>query len=171
MAATNVDLRDAINSKRFRADLFYRLNVISLHLPPLRERTDDLPELIDALLRKVLRRSRHSISGITPAARVRLCEYSWPGNVRELENALEHACAVATEAEIDVGDLPDADRSNPVNVPIATADSIRPLWQVERDYILAVIRLCKGNKTRAAQALRIAQDTLYRKLKQYRESA
>jgi two-component system, NtrC family, response regulator HydG len=171
MAATNVDLRDAINSKRFRADLFYRLNVISLHLPPLRERTDDLPELIDALLRKVLRRSRHSISGITPAARLRLCEYSWPGNVRELENALEHACAVATGAEIDIGDLPEAVRSNPVGVPTATAESIRPLWQVERDYILTVIRLCKGNKTRAAQALRIAQDTLYRKLKQYRESA
>src|SRR5581483_1879331 len=100
-----------------------------------------------------------------------LHEYSWPGNVRELENALEHACAVAEASEIDVADLPNEIRDNTAAIPSPMLDSIRPLWQVERDYILSVIRLCKGNKARAAQALRIAQDTLYRKLKQYRDSA
>jgi two-component system response regulator HydG len=169
IAATNVDLQEAINAKRFRSDLFYRLNVISLHLPPLRERMDDLPDLVAALLRKVLRRSHRPISGITPTALARLYEYSWPGNVRELENALEHACAVTEGSEIDVDDLPDAIRRHLAAIPSAMVEGIRPLWQVERDYILMVIQLCKGNKTRAAQALRIAQDTLYRKLKQYRE--
>lgn len=171
IAATNVDLKDAVQAKRFRLDLFYRLNVLSLHLPPLRERLDDLPELTDVLLRKVLRRSSRPMMRLSADAVARLRDYPWPGNVRELENALEHACAIAEGPEIDVCDLPDSVQRYAAEVPTLTATNIRPLWQVERDYILATIRACHGNKTRAAKALRIAQDTLYRKLRQYRDPA
>ena len=171
IAATNIDLQEAIQTKRFRSDLFYRLNVLSVHLPPLRERLDDLPELIDTLLRKVLRRSSRPSTRLTDEAVACLLDYPWPGNVRELENALEHACAIAAGAEIDVSDLPDSIRRYAADIPTATSHSIRPLWQIERDYILAALRACNGNKQRTARALRIAQDTLYRKLKQYREPA
>jgi transcriptional regulator with PAS, ATPase and Fis domain len=171
IAATNVDLQEAIQTKRFRSDLFYRLNVLSMHLPPLRERLDDLPDLVDTLLRRVLRRSSRPSVRLTDEAAACLLDYPWPGNVRELENALEHACAVAQGAEINVCDLPDSIRRHTADVPAATSYSIRPLWQVERDYILAALRACEGNKQRTARALHIAQDTLYRKLKQYRDPA
>jgi two-component system, NtrC family, response regulator HydG len=170
IAATNVDLQDAIHAKRFRVDLFYRLNVLSIHLPPLRERVEDLPELADALLHKTLRRWSRPPLRLSDDALARLRDYPWPGNVRELENALEHACATTDGPEITVGDLPDSIQHHAAEVPTLTTNSIRPLWEVERDYILATLRLCQGNKTRTAKALRIAQDTLYRKLKQYQSA-
>lgn len=170
IATTNVDLQEAIQAKRFRADLFYRLNILSFHLPPLRERLDDLPDLVDTLLRKVLRRFPHQSACLTDEALARLLDYPWPGNVRELENALEHACAVTKGAEIDVGDLPNSIQHYLADIPRTTVHSVRPLWQMEREYVLAAVRAYKGNKTRAARALGIAQDTLYRKLK-YRDPA
>jgi DNA-binding NtrC family response regulator len=142
-----------------------------MHLPPLRERLDDLPDLVDTLLRKVMQRSSRSGCSLTDEAAACLLTYPWPGNVRELENALEHACAVGESAEIGVGDLPEIIRRYTADVPLATSHNIRPLWQVERDYILSTLRMCQGNKQRTARVLRIAPDTLYRKLKQYRESA
>lgn len=170
IATTNVDLQEAIQTKRFRADLFYRLNILSFHLPPLRERLDDLPDLVDTLLRKVLRRFPHRSACLTNEALARLLDYPWPGNVRELENALEHACAVTKGLEIDVSALPDSIQHYLADIPPSTVHNIRPLWQVEHDYILAALRAYNGNKTRAARALGIAQDTLYRKLK-YRDPA
>lgn len=167
IAATNVDLQDAIRTKTFRVDLFYRLNVLSLHLPPLRERVEDLPELADTLLQKTLRRWSRPPLHLSEDALARLRDYPWPGNVRELENALEHACATTDGPEITVGDLPDSIQRHCADVPTLTTNTIRPLWEVERDYILATLRVCQGNKKRTAKVLRIAQDTLYRKLKQY----
>jgi DNA-binding NtrC family response regulator len=118
-----------------------------------------------------LRRSSRPSVSLTDEAVTCLLEYPWPGNVRELENALEHACAIAEGTEIGVWDLPERIRRYTADIPAATSHSIQPLWQVERDYIMAALRACKGNKQRTARALRIAQDTLYRKLKQYRDSA
>jgi DNA-binding NtrC family response regulator len=117
IAATNVNLEDAVQAKRFRLDLFYRLNVLPLHLPPLRERLDDLPELIDVLLRKALRRSSRRIVRLSDDALARMRDYPWPGNVRELENALEHACAIAAGSEIDVSDLPDSIQRDAAETP------------------------------------------------------
>ncbi|MGH9160889.1 MAG: sigma-54 interaction domain-containing protein, partial [Vicinamibacteraceae bacterium] len=168
VAATNRDLAADVRAHRFREDLYYRLNVVSFHIPPLRERTDDLRALIDLLLQQIARTLQRPIAGLTPRALDRLLQYHWPGNVRELENALERACVLATRPHLDLDDLPPTIRR--VDTPAMPDDGqLRPLADIEQEYILFVLRQCHGNKTRAARALHICQDTLHRKLKRYRQ--
>jgi two-component system, NtrC family, response regulator HydG len=164
IAATNRDLAKDVADRRFREDLYYRLNVVTFHIPPLRERLDDLRGLADAFLTRIALRMQQAISGFTTAALERILNYPWPGNIRELENAIESACALATGALIDVDDLPAALGSR---LAFATSPSVRPLRDVERDYILSVLQRNGGNRTQTAEQLRIAAATLFRKLKQY----
>jgi DNA-binding NtrC family response regulator len=165
LAATNRDLTEEIHAARFRQDLYYRLRVVEIRVPPLRERRDDVLPLARTFLETTAARTGRKASGFTPAAAQQLLCYGWPGNVRELENAVERATVLATKTRIDVDDLPQ-------EVALAMPDAFVPreaktLAEVERDYITAVLRASGGNRTKAAAMLGIGAATLYRKLKAY----
>ncbi|MEW6321485.1 MAG: sigma 54-interacting transcriptional regulator [Acidobacteriota bacterium] len=165
LAATNRDLTAEIHAARFRQDLYYRLRVVEIRVPALRERRDDILPLARAFLEATAARMRRKVTGFTPAAAQQMLRYAWPGNVRELENAIERATVLATRSRIDVGDLPPEVR---LAVPDAFAPGeARTLAEVERDYIQAVLRAAGGNRTKAAATLGIGAATLYRKLKAY----
>jgi DNA-binding NtrC family response regulator len=165
LAATNRNLVDEIRAARFRQDLYYRLRVIEIVIPPLRERREDILPLARSALAATAARTRRKVSGFTPAAAHQLLRYAWPGNVRELENAVERAVVLARRNRIDVEDLPP---EVGLAVPAALVSSdVRPLADVERDYIKSVLRAVGGNRTQAAAKLGIGEATLYRKLKLY----
>ena len=166
IAATNRNLALDVAHERFRRDLYYRVKVIEFDVPPLRERPADLRALARAILADRSQRMARKISGYTDAALDAILRYEWPGNVRELENAIERACALATGNDVDVDDLPpelwSATRS------AASPSEVRPLRDVERDYILEALKRNRGNKTKTAEQLRIGTATLFRKLKAVR---
>lgn len=163
LAATNRDLVAESHAARFREDLYYRLRVVEICLPPLRERREDILALARIFLESAAERTGRRVDGLTPAAAQRLLSYCWRGNVRELENAVEHAVVLATGNRVDVGDLPpEVGLATPEP---AVAGDVRTLEAVERDYIAAVLRAVGGNRTRAAEKLGIGTATLYRKLK------
>jgi DNA-binding NtrC family response regulator len=165
LAATNRDLPAEVQAARFRQDLFYRLRVVELRVPPLRERRDDILPLARTFLKDAAERMRRKVTGIAPAAANQLVRYGWPGNVRELENAIERAVVLARGSRIGVDDLPEEVGSA---LPSAYAPGeVRSLEDVERDYILAVLETNQGNKAAAAHQLQIGIATLYRKLKRY----
>jgi DNA-binding NtrC family response regulator len=165
LAATNRDLPAEVHAARFRQDLYYRLRVVEIRVPPLRERRDDILALARAFLRQATGRIGRKITSFSPAAANQLVRYGWPGNVRELENAIERAVVLARGSRVDVDDLPEEIGRA---VPSAHAPGdVRPLDEVERDYILAVVRANQGNNARAAEQLKIGTATLYRKLKRY----
>jgi two-component system, NtrC family, response regulator HydG len=165
IAATNRDLASEVNAARFRQDLFYRLRVVEIRVPPLRERREDILPLARAFLAESAGRVGRRVTGMTPQAASQILRYRWPGNVRELENAMERAVVLARGGRIDVEDLPD---ELGLALPGTSAPGdVRPLEEVERDYILAVLRSLDGNRTMAAERLGIGAATLYRKLKQY----
>ncbi len=167
LAATNRDLAAEVNAARFRQDLYYRLRVVEIKVPPLRERPDDILPLARAALAESSARTGRKVSGFTPAAASLLVRYAWPGNVRELANAVERAVVLSRGARIDVEDLPEEIGLAP---PVALLPGrVRPLDEVEREYITAVLRAAGGNRTKAAGQLGIGAATLYRKLKQYGE--
>jgi two-component system response regulator HydG len=165
LAATNRTLSDEVNRGAFRHDLYYRLRVIELRVPALRERQCDIVPLTRRFLAEAGERLRRPVEGITPAAADQLVRYAWPGNVRELENAVERAVALALGPRIDVEDLPEEIRHARSVVPPAA--SSRRLADVERALIVATLAESGGNRTRAAELLGIGVATLYRKLKQY----
>jgi len=159
IAATNRNLEALVREGKFRLDLFYRLNVFQIELPPLRERKGDIPLLADHFLRKFAASMNKRITRISPAAMDLLDRYYWPGNVRELENAIERAMVVAQEPE-----LQEQDFSLKLSGPEHT---VRSLEDVERAHILSVIDECNGNQTLAAEVLDIDRVTLHNKLKKY----
>jgi DNA-binding NtrC family response regulator len=163
LAATNRDLVSEIRAARFREDLYYRLRVIEIRVPPLRERREDVLSLARAFLDAAAERTRRKVTGFTPAAAERLLTYRWPGNVRELENAVERAVVLTRRSRVDVEDLPP-EIGLAVLEPVAVGD-VRTLAQVERDYIASVLRAVGGNRAQAAAKLGIGTATLYRKLK------
>ncbi len=168
LAATNRDLVAEVHAARFRQDLYYRVRVVELRVPPLRERQSDILALARTFQHVASQRMQRKCLGFSPAAAQRLLQYGWPGNVRELENAMERAVALCTGPRIEVEDLPEE-----VGLAIGgvvAASSVRPLHEIERDYIQAAVRANGGNKAAAAEQLGIGIATLYRKLKQY-ESA
>ena len=165
IAATNRELAADIESGRFRKDLFYRLNVIQLHVPALRDRREDILPLARVLLARATEMYRSPVTGLSPRAADQLLRYEWPGNVRELENAMERAVAVGRVSLLDFDDLPEEVRKA-VPVPSLTGP-VRALQEIERDYILAVLALNDGNQARTARELHIGSATLYRKLKGY----
>jgi two-component system response regulator HydG len=166
LAATNRDLASAVANGTFRADLYYRLKVVELRVPALRDRKDDVLPLARVLLAGASLRMKRNLGSLSPAAADQLLRYSWPGNVRELENAMERAVALARGQRVELEDLPEEVRQA-FAVPVATSGDVRSLEQVEKDYIIAALELNEGNQTRTAEQLHIGSATLYRKLKSY----
>ncbi|MFL5428086.1 MAG: sigma-54-dependent transcriptional regulator [Myxococcales bacterium] len=165
LAATNRDLVSGVASGAFRQDLYYRLNVVELRVPALRERRDDILPLARVLLSAAALRMKRKIAGISPEAADQLLRCAWPGNVRELQNAMERAVALARRSSVELEDLPDEVRQAAV-VPTVTG-SARPLEQIEKEHIIAMLELNGGNQTHTAEQLQIGSATLYRKLKSY----
>ncbi len=165
-AATNLMLTEEVKAKRFREDLFYRLNVIEIRLPPLRERKEDIPLLVEAFLRKCAEASHKEVRGMTESALAMLIDYPWPGNVRELENVIERAVTLARGEKIVPEDLPPAilGARGERRVIDEAAERALPLQAIEREYILRILEKTGGNKYQAAQMLGIDRKTLYRKL-------
>ncbi len=173
IAATNRDLEKAVANNEFREDLYWRVNVINLQIPPLRERAFDIPLLVEHFLSKIARKQNSAEREITPEALALLTAYSWQGNVRELENTIERAVALARGAVLSIEDLPERIRSasGQTSSILAVAKSKRlTLNELEREYILEILRESGGNKSRAAETLGLDRKTLYRKLDEYRES-
>jgi two-component system response regulator HydG len=166
LAATNRDLAHGVSADIFRQDLYYRLKVVELHVPPLRDRRDDILPLARLLLAEVAVRMNRTISGLAPSAADQLLRYDWPGNVRELENAMERAVALARGSRVALEDLPEEIRQV-FPKPVVSGGQVQPLTEIEKEYILAVLELNSGNQTRAAKQLGIGSATLYRKLKKY----
>ena len=166
VAATNRDLAHGVEGGTFRQDLYYRLKVVELHVPALRERRDDVLPLARVLLADAALRMKRKIAGLAPSAADQLLRYEWPGNVRELENAMERAVALARGSRVELEDLPEEIRQA-FPRPVAARGRVRPLDDVEKEYILAALELNAGNQTHTAAQLRIGSATLYRKLKRY----
>jgi two-component system response regulator HydG len=170
IAATNRDLEGAIEEKRFREDLYFRLNVIHIPLPPLRARASDVLPLAQHMLETFATRSGKAIAGIAPAAAQKLLAYNWPGNVRELQNCIERAVAFARFDQILVDDLPEKLRDyRPTNVLVVGDDpaELVPMEEIERRYVLRVLAAAQGNKAAAARILGFERKTLYRKLERW----
>jgi transcriptional regulator with PAS, ATPase and Fis domain len=166
IAATNRDLKQAIQAGEFREDLYYRLNVVNIHLPPLRERKEDIPLLIASFVKDFGRENGKTVEAVEPKARMILYSYPWPGNVRELRNCIESAVVMCKSNVLTVEDLPPHIHGE------AAEDTLRvsagaTLAEVEKEAIRATLVLHGGNKTRAAEALGIGRKTLHRKLQEY----
>ena len=166
LAATNRDLREEIKNGNFREDLFYRLNVVNIHVPPLRERRDDIPLLTAAFLNEFTEENGKAIEGIDQKAKMALYKYGWPGNIRELQNCIESAVVLSKGSIITTTDLP------PSVVGDSDGDYIRidlgtTLAGAEREIILSTLLAQRGNKSRTAEVLGIGRKTLHRKLQEY----
>jgi len=170
LSATNRDLQRAIEDGRFREDLYFRLDVVHVELPPLRARGNDILLLAQHSLARFAAEAHKPIKGISPTAAAKLLAYSWPGNVRELQNCVERAVALARFEEITVEDLPEKirryDRTY-VLVEGSDPEELVTIEEVERRYVLKVLEAVAGNRTQAAKILGLDRKTLYRKLERY----
>jgi len=169
VAATHRDLPQMVRDGRFREDLLYRLSVIETRLPPLRERRDDIPLLVQHFLRALGERLGRRVEQVSAGALEVLCRYRWPGNVRELRNVIERALVLGDSATLELDDLPpELLHAAPIAAPSpATSAAVRPLVELEREAIAAALTATGGNKARAAALLGIDRTTLYRKLKDH----
>ena len=169
IAATNRNLEEEVKAGNFREDLYYRLNVVHIEVPPLRERKEDIGLLIASFLDTFNKEDDKDVTGFSPAARKALMSYSWPGNIRELRNTVESCVVLARGKVIDVDDLPpqitEEKSASTVDIKIGTS-----LDEAERILIMSTIDYCNGNKTRAAEILKIGRKTLHRKLEEYSSS-
>ncbi|UCF78943.1 MAG: sigma-54-dependent Fis family transcriptional regulator, partial [Candidatus Eiseniibacteriota bacterium] len=167
IAATNADLEKMVGEGRFRADLFYRLNVIPLRLPPLRERRDDIPVLVDHFLRQLTSAGGQE-KNVSRECMELLCAYDWPGNVRELENVIERAYVLDETGVLEREDLPEKVRDGGARRGSLVIDSPNlTLEELEREYILKVLNYTDWQKKKASEILGINPSTLYRKLQAY----
>lgn len=162
IALTNVDLSDAVKRQNFREDLYYRLHVVNIEVPPLRDRREDLAELATSFVKSYSAKHGRQVSDISPEALALLAEYQFPGNVRELANTIERAVIVSTGKLVELDDLPE---------PIRIAVSLQrrraepqSLAAVEAEYVAEILAMAKGNKTEAARILGISRKNLYEKL-------
>jgi two-component system response regulator HydG len=174
VAATNRNLEDEVYEKRFREDLYYRINVVKIDVPPLRERGGDVLHLAQHFLKQFAQRNDKSTLELSTTGAEKLMAYNWPGNVRELENCMEHAVALARFDQITVEDLPEKIRAYRAERFVVAANDpteIVTMDELERRYILRVLALVGGNKSRAAQVLGFDRRTLYRKLERYGAAA
>ena len=178
-AATNVNLHDLVQAKKFRLDLFYRLNVATIEMPPLRERKDDIPLIIGHFMKYYGEKYRSTPKGITPQAMEILQRYPWPGNVRELKNIVQRFVILAKDDEIDVDDIPssvlspktlesqvekreESHAEEPVNIGSYSGLSLRAM---EEEFIKTALKLSDGNQRKAAKLLDVTRDTLRYRLK------
>ena len=175
LSATNRNLEEAIEAGGFRSDLYHRLKVVTVAIPPLRERAGDIPLLIEHFVKQFAKRHGKSIKGMSLAARVKLGSYPWPGNVRQLRNVVESMVVVDCDETLDVDDLPlelapdaPAFAAGPVEMASGLQALVgRPLEEVERIFITETLKLTGGNREQAAALLGIGERTLYRKIKEY----
>jgi DNA-binding NtrC family response regulator len=170
VSACNRDPERLVQEGHFRQDLYYRLNVIRIDLPPLRERTEDIPILVDHFIQKFARQAHRPLEGIEPEALDALFNYRWPGNVRELEHTIERAVHLGKEIRIGLQDFPPSLVARSDNVlPLAEAiGKSYTLKDLEKEYIMRVMETVHGNKTEAAKTLGVDRTTLYRKLEEYK---
>ncbi|MFH1060238.1 MAG: sigma-54 dependent transcriptional regulator [Pseudomonadota bacterium] len=167
VAATNRDLKALVEAGRFRADLYYRLNVVTLPVPPLREHKDDVPLLVHHFLQKFVERHGKEIKGVSPEMMAALKAYNYPGNVRELENVIERAVTLSSGEMLGLADLPEDVTAAADEPPSLTEGGLLTLEGREREYILWVLERTGGNKSQAAEILGIDRVSLWRKLKRY----
>ena len=167
ICATNVDPDAAIKDGRLREDLYFRINTVALRVPPLRERSEDLPLLCAHFLEKFNRRYQKNVNGISPAAYHLLIRFRWPGNVRELENAIERAVLVAKSADVQPQDLPDSIRGDGVAENAFTVPPHHTLAEIERMAVVQTLQRTNWNKQEAAQILGLYRPTLYSKIKKH----
>ena len=172
IAATNRDLEARVADQSFREDLYYRINVVNIQLPPLRDRGEDVLLLAQHFLRRASTRAGKAVVGISEAAIARLLDYDWPGNIRELENAVERSVILTQLDHITVGDLPERireHRSHASNVSGSVHKRVVTLAELERRYIDQVLERTAGNRSQTARLLGVDRRTLHRKLARYRE--
>jgi two-component system response regulator HydG len=167
VSATNKNLKIEVAEKRFRKDLYYRINVVELAVPPLRQRQEDILPLARFLLREAANQMKHPVPELSAETTGQLLHYAWPGNVRELANAMERAVAVAKSCCVELADLPAEVSLIPPSVPNRRAQ--RFLRDVEKDCILSALEKTEGNRVKAAELLDIGVATLYRKLFSYKQ--
>ena len=171
IAATNRDIETAVEESRFREDLYYRINVIQINLPPLRERGTDILLLAHHFVEQFAIRADEQIEGISNSASEKLLNYTWPGNIRELRNIIERAVVLTRYEKISVDDLPEKIRDYKTSQFLVGGDNpseLVPIQEVEHRYILHVLKTVGGNKTLAARVLGLDRKTLYRKLQHYK---
>jgi len=176
LAATNKVPEDAVARGELRNDLYYRLNVFNIHMPPLREHREDIPELVQALLSEMSSKHSRRVATVSEAVLNAFKNYSWPGNVRELRNTLERAVIVCDGAVVETKHLPPGFGHAPVRPSVDDADSIRvgvgtTVGEAERLLIIKTLESTNNNKTRAAEILGISLKTLHNKLKEYGSSS
>ena len=170
VAASNQNLEVLISEKKFRKDLYYRLNVVSLHLPPLRERSEDIPLLVHHFIKKYNQESGKKVQGITPEAMKFLINYTWPGNIRELENVIERAIVLTSQPNIDLDDLPqNIIKRNALQSNDGQEDEslMKRIEEYEKNLIFNALMKTKGNISRAAESLGIKRTTLRYKMEKY----
>ena len=167
IAATNENLAECVKNGKFREDLFYRLSVVPLHLPPLRDRKEDIPLLIDHFLHKYNRRSKKQVVGLSQNVLKALTQYDWPGNIRELENTIERAVVLSKSDEIELDALVYHGISSGSSLLSPINGIYRSLEEVEKEYIKTVLHARHGNKSQAAKVLGIDRKTLFTKIKKY----
>jgi len=170
LAATNVDLVEAVGENRFREDLYFRLNVIQIRIPPLRERMEALPQLIQALIARANDKYQKAVQGVDDHAMGVLRHYPFPGNVRELESVIAHAVIMADGSVIRAEDLPEQLFTHPsprLAIAYEANAALRSLQEVEADHIRNVLQRLEGNQTQAAKVLGISRSTLWRKMSEY----
>jgi DNA-binding NtrC family response regulator len=169
--ATNLDLPKEVEKGTFRRDLYYRINVVSIHMPPLRERVSDIPMLAEHFLRRFAKENGKRIDGFDPLAIELMSRYGWPGNVRELENCLERAVVLTRNERVLADDLPMQMREGGEHIVVAAPDSVVPLKvaleEPERRILEAALRKFAGNRMETAQALDINRTTLFNKMRKY----
>lgn len=164
IGATNRNLEKARREGLFREDLYYRLNVVEIRIPPLRERPSDIPALAETFLKNIAETSGVPAKSISADAMERIARFHWPGNVRELQNVIERSLIISKADEIQIGDLPDyvVNGMKPADPP---PDKLKPLDEIESEYVRLAVNICGGNKSKAARLLGIDRGTLARKLR------
>jgi len=172
LAATNKVPEDAVAKGQLRNDLYYRLNVFNIHLPPLREHKEDLPDLVQALLNEMNEKHNRNVGGISDQVSGAFGSYAWPGNVRELRNTLERAAIVCDGAVVEMKHLPPGFGNVIPRPPVQEANAVRlgvgtTVDEAERLLILKTLEATNNNKTKAAEILGISLKTLHNKLKEY----
>jgi len=163
ISATNKNLLEMIAHKRFREDLFFRINVIPIYLPPLRERREDIPILISSFIQRLQRMTGKGINGLTPHAMKLFMDYSWPGNVRELKSALEYAFVIAESGKVDTDHLPPQFSQNDAGALDRPPAGGSP----EKNALIEALRRTNGNQTRAARLLGINRVTVWNRMRKY----
>jgi len=167
IAATSKDISEAVKEKTFREDLYYRIDVIKMHLPALRERKDDIPLLAQHFVEEYARHAGKNIHGISQEVLSLLMAYDWPGNVRELQNAIEHAVALTRDDTISPSSLPSHIRVGSYDISVQSPRQRMSLYELKKAYTLQMLEEYSWNCAKAAAALGVGRATIYRKLKEY----